>query len=84
MKKKKKKKPVAKRVAPLDKISARIRELVPDVKEAQGDLLKSWDMFARKILLAKQQKTVKERWNEKPLSPHRLIGELWAAVKNKP
>lgn len=40
---------------------------------------------ARKAaLFAKQQKTMKERWNEKPLSPHRLIGELWAAVKNKP
>ena len=40
---------------------------------------------ARKAaLFAKQQKTMKERWDEKPLSPHRLIGELWAAVKNKP
>jgi acetolactate synthase I/II/III large subunit len=35
-------------------------------------------------LFARQQKAIKERWNEKPLSPHRLIGELWAAVKNKP
>jgi acetolactate synthase-1/2/3 large subunit len=35
-------------------------------------------------LFAKQQKAVKERWNDKPVSPHRLVSELWAAVKSKP
>ena len=61
MKKSKPKKKSAKRAEkklnPLQKILARIAHLVPIVQEAEGDLLKSWELFAHKILLAKRMKT---------------------------
>lgn len=37
-----------------------------------------------KDFMAKQAATVKQRWAETPMSPHRFVSEIWNAVKNKP
>ena len=56
----KKKKPAkrkATRLTPHEVIMAKFRELVPVMKDAQGDLLESWTLFAHKLLLARRLKT---------------------------
>ena len=35
-------------------------------------------------LTKRQQQAVKARWDETPISPERMVGELWAAVRHKP
>ncbi|HET9149153.1 MAG TPA: thiamine pyrophosphate-binding protein [Alphaproteobacteria bacterium] len=66
----------------LQEVKARVAKDTALAKRIQA---RAKAVAARKAdLLAKQQKTIKERWNEKPISPHRLVSELWAVVKNKP
>lgn len=38
----------------------------------------------KEALLAGQRALVEKRWHEVPVSPHRLISELWNAVREKP
>jgi acetolactate synthase-1/2/3 large subunit len=38
----------------------------------------------KNALRAKQRAMVEKRWNETPVSPHRLISELWNVVRAKP
>jgi thiamine pyrophosphate-dependent acetolactate synthase large subunit-like protein len=73
-------------VVGLEQLLAEVKaRIAKDPALAKRITARAKSVAARKAaLFAKQQKTMKERWNEKPLSPHRLIGELWAAVKNKP
>ena len=47
----------AKKLSPFDTIMAKFRELVPVMKDAKGDLLESWTLFAHKLLLARRLKT---------------------------
>ena len=63
-KKKKTKKPIRKitrkkvdKRTPVEKIMAIFVEIVPAVKDATGDALESWTLFAQKLLLAKRLKT---------------------------
>ena len=72
-------------VVGLEQLLAEVKaRIAKDPSLAKRIAARAKTVAARKAaLFAKQQKTMKERWNEKPLSPHRLIGELWAAVKNK-
>ncbi len=46
-----------KRLTPYEKIMARFREICPEMKDASVDFIKSWEMFAQKILLARRQQT---------------------------
>jgi hypothetical protein len=46
-----------KRLSPFETIMAKFRELVPVMKDAKGDLLESWTLFAHKLLLARRLKT---------------------------
>ncbi len=36
------------------------------------------------VLTKAQQAQLKARWDEKPISPDRMVAELWAAVRDKP
>jgi len=47
----------AKRLSPYEDMMRRLCLLVPDMKDAKGDLLESWSLFAKKLLLARRLKT---------------------------
>ena len=53
----KKKKTNKKRRTPHERLMARFVELVPAVKDVEGDAAQSWIMLAHKILLARKMKT---------------------------
>jgi acetolactate synthase-1/2/3 large subunit len=69
---------------------AQIIDAVRERIRAKPDLATRFARRAKSIarekaaLVREQEKRLKARWNENPISPGRMVAELWAAVRDKP
>jgi acetolactate synthase-1/2/3 large subunit len=69
---------------------AQIIDAVRERLRAKPDLASRFARRAKSIarekaaLVREQQKRLKARWDENPISPGRMVAELWAAVRDKP
>jgi acetolactate synthase-1/2/3 large subunit len=70
----------------LELVTQAVRERVLADRDLAARIVRRKAAIAKEkaALTKRQQKRVQERWNETPISPARMVGELWAAVRHKP
>ncbi len=70
----------------LELIAAELRKRVLKDRDLAARIVRRTAAIAKeKAALAKrQQERIAKRWNETPISPERMVGELWSAVRDKP
>lgn len=66
-------------------INALEKRIKADPKLAERFARRAKSIAREKAALCKaQEKRLKARWDENPISPGRMVAELWAAVRDKP